>query len=38
MQQTYRGGVLAVDEVELQVARGEIYGLPGLNFATERRP
>ena len=29
----YRGGVLAVDNVDLRVARGEIYALLGLNGA-----
>ena len=29
----YRGGVLAVDQVDLRVARGEIYGFLGLNGA-----
>ncbi len=29
----YRGGVLAVDRVDLRVARGEIYALLGLNGA-----
>jgi len=29
----YRGGVLAVDRVDLRVARGEIYGFLGLNGA-----
>ena len=29
----YRGGVLAVDHVDLRVARGEIYGFLGLNGA-----
>ena len=29
----YRGDVLAVDQVDLRVARGEIYGFLGLNGA-----
>ena len=29
----YRGGVLAVDHIDLRVARGEIYALLGLNGA-----
>ena len=33
LSKQYRGGVLAVDEVDLRVARGEIYAFLGLNGA-----
>ncbi len=33
LSKRYRGGVLAVDRVDLRVARGEIYALLGLNGA-----
>ena len=33
LSKQYRGGVLAVDQVDLRVARGEIYAFLGLNGA-----
>jgi ABC-2 type transport system ATP-binding protein len=33
LTKAYRGGVLAVDQVDLRVARGEIYAFLGLNGA-----
>jgi ABC-2 type transport system ATP-binding protein len=33
LSKTYRGGVLAVDQIDLRVSRGEIYAFLGLNGA-----
>ena len=33
LTKVYRGGVLAVDQLDLRVARGEIYAFLGLNGA-----